>query len=486
MNLRHSQNSVDTTLTLSLPEMTFNMAKVYPFRKKNRTGTVKFYEKFGINYSANLRNTISAKQYDILDKSFPDDWKNGIKHNIPLAFPGFNLFKYLNFSPGIGYDEKWYFKKYNYSYVEGKPFEDEYGRPTNVDRDTTTGLSRVYEYSYSVSTSTNIYGMFIPKNPNSKIKGIRHKLSPSAAFSYHPDFGAERYGYWQKVQIDSTGKYSYFDVNEGGVYGGSPGRGASGAISAAINNNVEMKVIDTKDTTSTNGEVKYKKVKLIDNLNLTSSYNLIADSLNMTPISISARTTVAGVSINMGTILDPYMVNDQYQRINEWVWNNRSGVSRIGRLTNANLSFGMNFNSKSKKDKAKTAGEGEQKDTRPAIFQEYAEFSLPWSFGFDYMFNYSGPSSGSPDGRYSQTLGLHGNFSLTDKWKVNMNTSYDIMGGGFGYTNVSINRDLHCWQMAFNFVPFGYMKSYSFSINAKSSMLKDLQLKKQESNYDNF
>lgn len=491
VNLRHSQNSRDTTITLSLPEMTFTMAKVYPFRKKNRSGPVKFYEKFGINYTANMRNSISnVKEYDLLKKAFPNDWKNGIKHNIPLAFPGFNLAKYINVSPSISYDEKWYFKKYTYSYVEDQIFTDEYGRKSHINQDTIPGLSRVYDYSYSLSASTNIYGMFIPRNPNSRIKGIRHKLSPSASFSYRPDFGQERFEYWQKVQVDSTGKVGYYDVNQGGVYGGSPERGASGSISLSLNNNLEMKMIDTKDTTSNSKEIKYKKVKLIDNFSLSSSYNLIADSLNMAPIGIRARTTVAGVSINMGSVVDPYIVNDEYQRINQWAWNNRSGIGKIGRLTSANLSFGMNFNSKSKKDKNNVAGDGEGeeevKNRRPTIYDEYADFSLPWNFGFDYSFNYSGPSSGAPDGRFSQTLGIRGNVSLTDKWKIAMNTNFDIQAREFSYTSLNISRDLHCWQMTFNFVPFGYMKSYSFTINAKSSMLKDLMLKKQESHYDNF
>jgi hypothetical protein len=489
VNLRHSQNSVDTTLTLSLPEMTFSMAKVYPFRKKNRTGPVKFYEKLGFNYTGNLRNTITAKEYEILKKSFPNDWKNGIQHNIPLAFPGFNLAKYINVSPSIGYNEKWYFKKYNYTYVPGEIFYDEYGRPSNINKDTISGLSRVYDYSYSLSASTNIYGMFIPRNPNSRIKGIRHKLTPSGSFSYRPDFGEARFGYWQQVQIDSTGKMGYFDVNEGGVYGGSPGRGASGAISMSLNNNLEMKVLDTKDTTDTKAGAKYKKVKIIDNLSLSSSYNLIADSMNLAPISIRARTTVAGVSINMGTLIDPYMLNDKYQRINQYVWNEKTGIQRIGRLTNANLSFGMNFNSKKKETKTKSSSPPDSKQEVlpvPDLNSGYMDFSIPWTFGFDYSFSYTGPSSGAPNGRFAQTLGIRGNIDLTDKWKISMNTNFDIQAGEFSYTTVNINRDLHCWQMAFNFVPFGYMKSYSFTINAKSSMLKDLRLQKRESNYDNF
>lgn len=489
VNLRHSQNSVDTTLTLSLPEMTFSMAKVYPFRKKTRTGPVKFYEKFGINYTGNLRNTIKANEKEILKKAFPDDWKNGIQHSIPFALPGFNLAKYVNVSPSIGYNEKWYFKKYNYTYVEGETFYDEFGSPSNIDKDTISGLSRVYDYSYSLSTSTNIYGMFMPRNPNSRIKGIRHKLTPSASFSYRPDFGKARFGYWQEVQIDSSGNTGFFDVNAGGVYGNSPGRGASGSISMSLNNNLEMKVLDSKDTTGTNTDAKFKKVKIIDNLSLTSSYDLIRDSLNLAPISIRARTTVAGVSVNMGTLIDPYMVNERYQRINQYVWNDRTGISRIGRLANANLSFGMNFSPKKKETKSTPGGPSSSEEEVPVVpdlGSGYVDFNMPWTVGFDYSFSYTGPSSGAPNGRFAQTLGMRGNLDLTDKWKISMNTNFDIQAREFSYTTVNVNRDLHCWQMAFNFVPFGYMKSYSFTINAKSSMLKDLRLQKRESNYDNF
>lgn len=492
VNLRHSQNSIDTTLTLSLPEMTFSMAKVYPFRKKNRSGSLKFYEKFGINYTTNIKNTITAKEYEILQKSFPDEWKNGIKHNIPISFPGFNLFKYINVSPSFSYNEKWYFKKYDYTYYDDQTFIDERGRESNIKKDTISGLSRVYDYGYALSTSTNIYGMFMPRNENSKIKGIRHKLTPSASFNYRPDFGDPRFGYWKQVQVDSTGRTDYFDVNAEGVYGGSPSRGASGSISLGINNNLEMKVLDTKDTTKTDTEQKFRKVKIIDNLSLASSYNLIADSLNLAPISIRARTTVAGVSINMGTILDPYEVDENYRKINKYVWNERRGIQRLGRLTRANLSFGMNFSSKSDKKKGQQnqAVQPNPEETDevivPDFSENYVDFNIPWNFGFDYSFSYSGPSSSAPNGRVTQTIGIRGNISLTQKWKVSMNTNFDINAGQFSYTTINVNRDLHCWQMAFNFVPFGYAKSYSFTINAKASMLKDLRLQKNQSFYDNF
>jgi hypothetical protein len=345
----------------------------------------------------------------------------------------------------------------------------------------------VYDYSYSVSASTNIYGMFLPMNPNSKVKGIRHKISPSFSFSYRPDFGAERFGYWEPVQVDSTGRTEYYDVNRGVIYGGSPGRGASGAVSLSVNNNLEMKVLDTKDTTKTDDEQAFRKVKIIDNFSFGTSYNLIADSLNLAPVSIRARTTIAGVSVNMGAVLDPYMLNEDGRKIHKYVWNEKTGVAKLGRLTRANLSFGMNFQSKKGEEEAKrneSLIEGE--NILPGEYEDYIDFNIPWDFGFDYSFNYTGPRRPDEDGRFTQTLGFRGNVNLTDKWRISMNTNYDIMAREFSLTTFNVNRDLHCWQMSFSFVPFGLRKSYSFTINAKSSLLQDLKIQKRQSHYDNF
>ena len=493
MNLRHSQNTRDSTMSLSLPEMTFNMAKIYPFRKKNRVGQVKFYEKFGINYTGNFRNSISAKEDEILSSSFATDWKNGIRHNLPISFPSFSLGT-INFSPGISYNEKWYFKKYNYNYVEGGEFT---GNPSNISEnvriDTITGLNRVYDYAYSISASTNIYGFYTPRNPNSKIQKIRHKMSPSISFSYRPDFGKDHYGYWQEVQVDEEGNTQYYDTNLGGIYGGSPGRGESGSINFSLNNSLEMKKLDVRDSTKTDEEQKYKKVKIIDNLSISSRYDLIADSLNLAPFSIRARTTVAGVSINMGTTLDPYMLDENYRKVHKYAWNERSGLGKLGRVTRANLSFGMNFNSKNKKGNENDGGDnqeetaGPSEEVLPPIFDEYVDFSIPWDFSFDYSLNYTGATSASrPNGRVTQSLGLRGNISITDKWQMSVMTNFDIQEGEFALTSFRLNRDLHCWNMAFNFVPFGYRKSYSFTISASSSMLQDLKIQKQQSHYDNF
>ncbi len=487
VNLRHLQNSVDSTISLSLPEMTFSMGKVYPLRRKNRVGSVRWYEKFGINYSGNMKNTLqNAKESEVLKSSFAKDWKNGIKHNIPIALPSFNLFNYINFSPGFSYDEKWYFKKLKYTYVPGGDFNNPSTIANTVRIDTLTGFNRVYEYSYSLSASTNIYGNFKPLNPKSKISVIRHKMTPSVSFSYRPDFGKEKYGYWQPVQVDSAGTIRYYDVNRGGTYGGSPGQGASGAISFSLNNSLEAKVLDVRDSTKSDEEQKYKKVKIIDNLGFTTSYNLVADSFNLSPIGIRARTTIAGVNLDMGTTLDPYVLEER-GRVNKYAWNEKSGLAKLGRFTQARLSFGLQFKSKKGQEEAQANEEAiEEENLLPGDYSNYSDFNVPWDFNVDYSFNYGGPTRLGEKGKIMQTLGFRGNLNLTEKWRIGMTTNFDIMAREFSFTNFTVNRDLHCWQMAFTFIPFGQRRSYSFTINAKSSLLKDLKLTKNKSYFDNY
>lgn len=481
-NLRHSQNSTDSTLTLSMPELTFNVAKMYPLKFKNRVGSAKWYEKFGFSYSSNMRNTITAREDEILKKSLITDWKNGIQHNLPISLPNFNVLKFINVSPSFSYNEKWYFRSIEKTYVPDQTFRDERNRITNVRVDTITGLKRNYQYAYSLSASTNIYGMYMPVNPNSRIKGIRHKMTPTFSLSYNPDFGDPRFGFWKEVQVDSTGRREPYTIFEGGIYGYT-GRGAAGNISFSLSNNVEMKVADLKDTTET---AKFKKVKLIDNLSLNTSYNMIADSFKLALVNIRGRTTIGGVGVNFGTTLDPYYTNQRGVRVSQYAWNHNKGLAKLGRFTNANLSFGMQFSSKEGRKESDEAKEAiEEDNVLPGDFQNYVDFNIPWNVGFDYSFTYSRPNP-NEKARLMQTLNLRGSLTLTKNWRINMNTNYDLSARAFSFTNFSVYRDLHCWEMSLNFVPFGYMKSYSFTLNARTSMLKDLKVTKQRSFYDNF
>jgi len=487
LNLRHSQNSRDTTISLSLPELTFNMTKINPFKVKNRIGAVKWYEKISFSYSGNIKNSISnVKEKEILKQSLVRDWQNGWRHSIPISLPSFNLFKYINLSPSFNYSERWYTnyinKRYDPNNTYASPRED------HIQTDTVYSFRRNYDYSYSLSTSTNIYGMYTMRNPNSRIKAIRHKITPSASFSYTPDFGQKKFGFWG-TYVDGSGKVNYYNHFENGVFG-SAGMGESGAISFNLNNNLEAKVLEISDSIASKDEKpKFKKVKIID-ISANTSYNMIADSFKLSPIGISARTTIKGISVNMGANLNPYMVDAKGTVYDEYVWNHKSGLNKLGRLTNANMSFGMNFDSKKEKptaegNKDKAAGEKPVKDDEI----EYVDFNMPWSFRFDYSFYYNNSyipnSSGKVKPTINQSLNFGGRLSLTEKWSMDMTTNFDIQAMKFSFTTVNISRTLHCWSMSFNFVPFGDRKSYSFNLSASSAMLRDLKISKQSSWRDN-
>jgi hypothetical protein len=359
----------------------------------------------------------------------------------------------------------------------------------NVIVDTVYKFRRNYNYSYSLSSSTNIYGMYVMRNPNSKIKAIRHKITPSASFSYTPDFGQKKFRFWDSY-IDGNGKEQYYNHFEKGVFG-SAGRGESGAISFSLSQNLEAKVLqdNAKDSTKTKDDKPvFKKVKIIDNLGISTSYNMIADSMKLSPISISARTTIKGVSINMNANLNPYMVDQNGAIYDEYVWNHLKGINKLGRLTSSTIGFGMNFDSKKGKKEAeenkKIIDEGK---ALPGSYSQYVDFNIPWSFGFNYSFFYT--NSFRPQDKKSknimQSIGLNGRLNLTEKWNMDMNTNFDIQAMKFSFTTVNVSRTLHCWSMSFGFVPFGDRKSYSFHLSASSAILRDLKISKQSTWRDN-
>lgn len=489
VNLRHSQNSRDTTISLTLPEFTFNMSKINPFKSKNRVGQSKWWEQISFSYSGNIRNSISnVKENELFHKSMVKDWQNGWRHSIPITLPSFNLMKYINVSPSFNYSERWYTSYINERYDPNAGYLPP--RANNVVIDTVYKFRRNYDYSYSISTSTNIYGMYVMSNPNWKLKAIRHKITPSLAFSYTPDFGQKKFGFWGSY-IDGDGKEVYYNHFKNAVFG-SAGRGESGAISFNLNNNLEAKVLEAKsDSTSSKDEKpKYNKLKILD-LNMSTSYNMIADSMKLSPFAMNARTTIKGVNVNMSANLDPYMVDSKGKRYDEYVWNHLSGLKKLGRLTNANLSFGMNFDSK-KNDKKSGPGPDGKKPEEPDQTEEeekpvYADFEVPWSFRFNYLFYYSKTynSSGVATKTINQSLNMGGRLSVTDKWQMDMNTNFDVQAMKFSFTTFSVTRSLHCWTMSFNFVPFGDRKSYSFTLSASSAMLRDLKVQKQSSWRDN-
>ena len=481
-NMRHSQNSRDTTISLTLPQLTFNMSRVYPFKSKVSAGKEKWYEKIGISYSMDMQNTINTKENTLLNCSLIKDWKNGIKHSIPVS-TSFKALKYITISPSFNYNERWYMQQIRKAYNEQLK--------QVVVTDTIYGFTRDYDYSISIGASTKIYGNFVPLNPKSLIKGIRHVMTPSISFSLRPDFSNSNFGMYENIEyFDAQGQpvSLRYPIHERGIYG-TAGAGKSGSIGFSLNNTLEMKKLNVKDTTTTE---TYKKIKLLDQLSITGSYNLAADSLNLSNINISARTKVAGIDVNFGAILDPYAFQNGHL-INQFEF---SRTGKLARLTSANLSFGLSFNSKAdeaKKEAAEKSDEPTEKEKAELErlrkqqitggIPDYADFSAPWDLRFDYSLRYSKPDP-SKNPIITQTVDFNGNVSLTKQWKIGFSSGIDVQKMAITFTQFNLFRDLHCMQMSLNLIPFGYRQSYSFTIRATADMLKDLKLNKQQSFYD--
>jgi hypothetical protein len=484
-NLRHSQNSRDTTINLTLPQMTFNVNRLYPFKSKNSSGPEKWYQKIGLSYSFDMQNSINTKEYKLMHTNLARDWQSGVKHSIPIS-TSFKALKFITISPSVNYNERWYMSQIRKAYDPAKKLV--------YVSDTIYGFTRDFDYSVSVGASTKIYGNFLPLNPKSNIKGIRHTITPTISFSMQPDFSNPSYGMYGNIEyFDDKGNpvSLRYPHHEGGIYG-TAGAGRSGSIGLNIGNILEMKMLNTNDTTSKD---KYKKIKLIDQLSLATSYNLAADSLNLSNINLTARTKVAGIDINMGAIMDPYAFENGHL-VNVFEF---ARTRKLARLTSANLSFGYSFKSKSE-DENKQLKPGIGKDGKPLEktedqkmientrknypeIPEYVDFNIPWNLTFNYSLRYSKPNPIMAP-TINQTVEFSGDLKLTKGWDVGFSSGLDIQKMEVSFTQFNIFRDMHCFQMSLNLVPFGYRQSYSFTIRATAAMLQDLKLSKRESFYD--
>ena len=465
----HSQNSSDTTISLTLPNFSLRMTQIYPFRKKGKVGEMKWYDNIGITYSAELRNNISCKEYDLMNSSFVNNWDNGFRHNIPVSL-SFKIARDVTFTPSLSYT----------GYLNLKTIEKIWVADTSARGGTEVerikpGLNYSHEYtaSASLSYSPTIYGMFTFK-PDRKVHAIRHVISPSISASYTPPLSP--LGDYSRTYFNGEEEVEY-SIYDGMLYGPSiTSREQSGSISFSLDNNLEMKVRNDQDTT---GEEEYKKIKIIESLRASISYNPFADEFKFSTISLSFRTKVFNdkFDINLTGTLDPYAIeqdeNGSWQRVEKY-------AGGIGRLTAVNFSTGFNFSSDSGNKEKKE----EQEDSDPfsgGYFDTYTEFNIPWSFNIDYTFSYSRPQK---KGTVNQNIRVNGNFSLTPKWKFSFSTGYDFNANQISSSNFSTTRDLHCWEMTFNCIQFVTHRSYDFEIHVRSSMLRDLKLNKRESWYD--
>lgn len=498
INGSHRQNTKTKIVEVVLPEFTLSANSIYPLKKKNATGKAKWYESLSINYTTNARNTISLPDSLLFKPGSMKKLKNGIQHSIPISLP-IKVLKYFSLSNSISLNDKMYFNSIKKTWVDTDPTDESVPHeggdlnwikssgysainPENgyVDIDTIQGFRNVVDFSVSTNLSTKVYGMV--KFKKGPIRAIRHVLTPSVGFSYTPAFGDAQWGYYDSY-IDGNGETQYYSEFENGIYG-SPTKDKSGRINFGLNNNLEIKVPSRKDTIT-----GMKKVVLIEGLSLTGSYDLSKDSLNMSYISLSGRTKLfKNLNIQYSSIWDPYVVDSAGRQINRFEWNENR---RLLRLNNTTWNFGFSWQlnqkdlTKSKEPKSSNMGTQQEIAEINQNPDDYVDWTVPWSLSINYNLRYSNKITNinwvsKNNSTVVQTLGFTGEVNITPKWKVGFNSGWDFKAKGLSYTSLNIYRDLHCWEMRFNWIPLGARASWNFSINVKASVLQDLKLNKKK------
>lgn len=504
-----SQRSNDSTLTVGFPNVTVTMAQLAPFKRKKAVGAEKWYEKIKLSYSGQFQNSLTAKQNEFFKKSLIKDWRNGMKHYVPISAT-FNVLNYINITPNLTFTDRMYTSKVRRQWDPGASAEV---------RDTTYSLYNVWDFSASVSMDTKIYGFFQPLPfLGDKVKMIRHVMTPSISFTASPDFSSPFFGYYGTYEYTNqqgklvSNKYSMFPNALFGV----PGQGKTGMVTLSLANNLEMKVKTDNDS------IGEKKVSLIENFTVSQSYNFAADSLNWSNISTSLLLRLTkNFNLNLAATWDVYTY-----KLNASGNPYRSNTTRLqagkglGRLSSTGTSFSYTFNNDTfrklfkrgeasdadkARDKAATKPDDEDsatddfdgtqtrnskapggKDGDLELTDEgYVKWDCPWSLSVNYSVNYGYGAFNKEkmeyDGKITQNLSFSGNIRPTKNWNFSFSASYNFDTHRLAYMNCNVSRDLHCFVMSASFVPVGPYKSYNFHIAVKSSLLSDLKYDKRSS-----
>lgn len=494
VNALHSQNSRDSSYSFTLPNITFSVSTFYPFKIKNRVGKERIYEKFALGYNTSLQNKINFKASEFGEPGFLDKFQNGMTHNFSIKLPDFTLLKYLNVAPSVSYGMNWFFRK-------SEAYFDRETNSVKMEMGKQFGhFGTTHNYSGSVSMSTRLYGMY-DFGKFHKVQAVRHVISPSVSMSFSPEKGKAFNGWRTLNYVDTLGVQKSYDYN---IYQGqinsAPGKGKSATMSLSIGNNLEAKVRDMKDTTGTGT----KKVKILDQLNLTTGYNFLADSLKMNNVGVSMSTSVFGkLGINGNMNFDPYAIDGKGKRVN------RYNILETGvplRLTNVSgsLSYSLSGKGTVKGNDGSKSGGGDSGNAAdyyrriyyhpitgeyiPGGWLYYTNPNVPWSVNFNYNFSMNRTYEFINDqlrkkDNYTQTLGVQGNIQLTPKMSVQAQSGWDFTAMKMTTTQFSFRYDLHCFNISVSWVPSGMYQSYSFLISANAAALADLLRFKKSTSY---
>lgn len=477
-NLGESYNINTRMIDLKLPTISLSTNQFHPFRRKNPQGSYRWYENITVSYAMNAINNINTVDTLLFSSNIMSRMQNGISHSIPIS-SSVKVLKYFNWTNSINYNARWHFNSIRRSLD---------ATTNQVVTDTVWGFVTNRDVSFSSALNTRLYGMFNFKK--GFVKAFRHVINPSVSFNFRPDFGNEAFGFWRSY-TDTAGikhRYSIFEQN---VYGG-PSDGKMGSVAMSIANNLEMKVKSSKDTVTGT-----KKIVLLENLSFSMSYDLAKDSLNWSSLAVSGRTTLfKNCVINYSASFIPYYINEKNVVTNTFLWDKEKKLfQKQNSQWNVQLSWSLNNNTFKRGNKGTSpaaaspvATEFQNPFNSPQTMGQVVDFSVPWNLSLAYTLSYVNRYYASMLGYESsvvQTLSLRGDISFTKNWKISFTSGYDFQSKAMSYTSIDIHRDLHCWEMHFSWVPFGYYKSWNFTINVKANMLQDLKYNKRNSYQDN-
>ncbi|MEC7877044.1 MAG: putative LPS assembly protein LptD [Bacteroidota bacterium] len=481
LSATHSQNTRTKSVNMTLPSLTASMERIYPFVKRNAVKKG-IFQNINFQYSMRGDNRINSDDETISQKGLFYGAKSGIQHNIPIS-TNFKIAKHFNFSLGGNYSEVWTnqtIRKFDYDLLsESVPAQD-----------TINGFDRFSKYNYSASVGTTLYGVF-NFNKQNRLQSIRHVLNANVSYSNQPGFEK----YYDEYIIDAFGNTRTYSRFDGGLYG-TPGNRKSSSVGITLRNTVEAKVKDEEK----NDDEDFKKIKILNNLNFTTNYNIVADSLNWSPVRMSTVVPLFDnkLSLNIGATFDPYALNEEKNRkINKFSINNNGPLFR---MTSANMNWGYNFSSKNNKNKERNQqsnipgmnikkGLDEDRNSiiKPPELEDKKEekstksdlyiTEIPWTLNLRHSLTYL--NNFQQREISNNSIMASANVGLTPKWNINISSGYDFKNNGITYTNLGINRDLDSWEMNISWTPFGYRESWYFFIGVKSGLLRDLKYDKR-------
>ena len=511
-----SQNMRDSSIAMTLPDLNISISRFYPFRRKKMVGDEKWYEKIAMSYTGHISNSINTKEDKLMHSSLIKDWRNGWQHQIPVSAT-FTLFKYLNVNPSFNFTDRMYTNKVERSWDEASQTEK---------CDTIYGFNNVYNWNMSVGLSTKLYGFYIPSRKlfGDKIQAVRHVFTPTVSFSYAPDFGASRYGYWDTYQkTDADGNVSLVSYSKyaNALYG-APGKGKSGNISFTLGNNIEMKVKSDKDSTG------YKKLSIIDAFDINMSYNTAAKVRPWSDMNINLRLKWwKNYTFNMNAVFATYAYELDDQN-NVYVGTHTEwGKGRFGRFQGMSQNFSFTLNPEKlkklfgggddeddKKDSQRNDDDDEGLDTdiesnvddsmekgktaakkggkAETDSDGYMAFKMPWSLTFGYGVTMREDTRREKFNektmryayKFTQTLNMSGNVRISDGWNISFSSGYDFDNHKISMTTASLARDLHCFNMSCSVVLAPYT-SYNFTFRCNAATLTDALKYDKRSGYSN-